>query len=129
MAALQRMSSWLSLRASISAGTTLAASPFRCGKRRTALTRSSAWGDFRSSINSSVDLAPQPQQASKQSDRTKHLGTRIAALPRRFVSGIGAHHSPIVGHFTTRYGAERLKSEWVDGPGEEMHRAVAEQEV
>ena len=40
IAALWRTSSALSLRASISAGMTLAASPFRCGKRRTAMIRS-----------------------------------------------------------------------------------------
>src|SRR5437870_1103703 len=84
MAALQRTSPCLSFRDWTSAGTIRVASPSRWGKRRTALIRSPSWNDFRSAINSLVDFSfLQPPHASKQSNRTKRVRTRMVELLRR----------------------------------------------
>src|SRR5437870_2248906 len=158
MAALQRTSPCLSFRDWTSAGTIRVASPSRWGKRRTALIRSPSWDDFRSAINSLVDFSfLQPPHASKQSNRTKRVCTRIVELLRRmrdcpkrgqglfdsackslFLSriqescplfGQSPGRSPIAEQFAAGYGAEVLISVGVDAAAEEMHRAVAEQEV
>src|SRR5438132_14107832 len=99
MAALQRTSPCLSFRDWISAGTIRAASLSRWGKRRTALTRSPSWDDFKSAINSLVDFSfLQPAHASKQSNRTKRVRTRMV---NRSVE-IG--RSPLAEQFAAGYG-------------------------
>ena len=82
-AELRRTSLALCVRPSINAGTTFAASSFPRGKRRAALTPSISVPDFRSAINSSVDFCwLQPAHASKPSNRTKPVCTRINQVLR-----------------------------------------------
>ena len=116
MAALQRMSLSLSLRASISAGTIWAASPFRCGRRRTAVMRSlrGATSDPRA-VRRSISSCRSPRTpASKATEQ--HLFAR--AWPN---SSVGRGRSPIAEHFATGYRTHVLISVGVNAAGEEMH--------
>src|SRR5215831_11455606 len=122
IAALQRTSPCLSLRALIIAGTIWAAFPFRCGKRRTALIRSPSWDDFKSSISSSVDFSLRQPHASKQNNRRKRIHTRMAEALHFLSLPIGGKR------FAARYGAEVLIGVGVDAAAEEMHGTVAEEE-
>ena len=120
-----RMSSSLSLRASISAGTTLAASPFRCGKRRTAIGPLLVLGRLqirRSTRRSISSCRSRRTPASKATEQTVSARAWLN-------SSAGTGRSPIAEHFAAGYGAEVLIRVGVDAAGEEMHRAVAEQEV